>query len=74
MHQDTLDRELFSFTSDPLPSHQPEPITPAFVRHMAARMALETRKIERVAQEAMHEVWEESAHYHPLAALTAQAI
>lgn len=74
MHQDTLDRELFSFTSSPLPSHQPERITPAFIRRMAARMALETRKIERVAQEAMHEVWEESTHSHPLSSLTAQAI
>lgn len=38
----------------------PERMNPAFVRRMAARMVLEARRIDRIAQEAMPEVWEES--------------
>lgn len=33
---------------------------PAFVRRMAARLALETLRIEKIAQTATREVWEES--------------
>lgn len=71
MPQNMLDREPFSFASSPRPSRQPERINPALVRRMAARMALEARQIERIAQEAMREVWEESAPSHALSSLTA---
>lgn len=63
MHQNRLDRELFSFASGPQPSHPAECINPALVRRMAARLALEARQIERVAQEAIREVWDERSTY-----------
>jgi len=63
MHQNTLDRELFSFASGPQSSHPAERINPALIRRMAARLALEARQIERVAQEAMREVWDERSTY-----------
>lgn len=62
MHQNILDRELFSFASGPpQPSRPAEHINPALVRRMAARLALEARQIERVAQEAMREAWDEGS-------------
>ena len=74
MHQDTLAREPLFFATGTLPSRRPERISLALVRNMAARMALETMQIERVAQEAMREFWEESAHPHKFPSLTAQAV
>jgi len=73
MHQSTLAREPLFFATGPRPCRQPERINPALVRRMAARMALEARQIERVAQQAMREVWEESAHPHQISPLTAHA-
>ncbi len=63
MLQNTLTRESFSFASGPQPSHPAERITPTLVRRMAARLALEARQIERVAQEAMREAWDEGSTY-----------
>ncbi|HCB13268.1 MAG TPA: hypothetical protein DEP36_06830 [Gammaproteobacteria bacterium] len=74
MPQNTLAREPFSFASGPRSSRQPERINPALLRRMAARMALEARQIERVAQEAMKEVWDESTHLSSLSSFTAQAV
>jgi hypothetical protein len=74
MLQNTLTREPFSFASGPRLSRRPERISPALVRRMAARLALETRQIEREAQEAMHEVWDEPAHSQTLSFFTAQAV
>lgn len=74
MHQDTLAREPFSFATGPRPSRQPERFNPAFVQRMAARMAIEARQMERVAKEAMHEVWDEPAHSQTLSFFTAQAV
>ena len=71
MPQNMLDRDPFSYASSPWSSRQPERIDPALVRRMAARMALEARQIERVAREAMREVWEESARSRSLSPLTA---
>ena len=71
MHQHTQTRAPFSFATNPRTSRRPERISPALIRRMAARMALEARQIEQVAQEAMREVWEESAHTHPLSSLPA---
>lgn len=72
MPQNMLNREPFASASGPWSSRQPERINPALVRRMAARMALEARQIERVAREAMREVWEESTHSHSLSSLTAR--
>jgi hypothetical protein len=38
---------------------------PAFVRRMAARLALEAMRIEKTARVAAHEVWEESTRPTP---------
>jgi len=65
MLQTTLTRESFSFASGPRPSRRPERISPASLRRMAARLAVETMQIEREAQKALHEVWDEPAHSHP---------
>jgi hypothetical protein len=43
----------------PRPRRAPEWITPTFVRRMAARRALEARQMDRIALEALPEVWEE---------------
>lgn len=71
MYQNTLTRESWFLATGPRPSRPPERISPAFVRRMAARMALEARQIERVAQEAMREVWEEPVQSRQLSSLTA---
>ncbi|MCP5158929.1 MAG: hypothetical protein H6974_01220 [Gammaproteobacteria bacterium] len=71
MRQHTLAREPLSFAKGAQSARLPERINPAFVRRMAARLALEARQIECVAHEAMREVWDESAHSHSLSSLTA---
>ena len=70
MTQNTLAKEPFSFASGPRPSRRPERISPALLRRMSARLALETMQIERGAKKAMQEVWEESAHSFSLSSFT----
>jgi|GEM_PF-1770932 len=74
MLQNTLTRESFSFASGPRPSRRPERISPALLRRMSARLAVETMQIEREAQKALHEVWDEPTHSRTLPFLTAQAV
>ena len=47
------------------PSLRSESHHPAFVRRMAARLALEAMRIEKTARIAAHEVWEESTRPTP---------
>jgi hypothetical protein len=56
------------------PSLRSESHPPAFVRRMAARLALEAMQIEKTARVAAHEVWEESTQPHRLPGPAAQAI
>ena len=56
------------------PSLRSESHHPAFVRRMAARLALEAMRIEKTARVAAHEVWEESTRPHRLPGPAARAI
>jgi hypothetical protein len=59
MYDALLATEPGYFVTNPRPRRLPERIPPTFVRRMAARLALEARQIDRIAQEALPEVWEE---------------
>jgi hypothetical protein len=59
MYDAWLTPEPGYFATRPRSRRAPERITPTFVRRMAARLALEARQIDQIAQEALPEVWEE---------------
>lgn len=59
MYNALLTIEPGYFAAGPRFRRLPERINPALIQRMAARMALEARRIDRIAQEAMPEVWEE---------------
>lgn len=71
MHENPLTRAPLALATGPRPARRPEHIHPALVRRMAARLALEAMQIERVAQEAMREVWEEPVRSHSISSFMA---
>jgi hypothetical protein len=60
MYDALLATEPGYFATGPRSTRRPpERINPTFVRSMTARLALEAWRIDRIAQEALPEVWEE---------------